>query len=698
MSKDLEIVNQFNESYIESYNAWYPWYPLAANDLRMYQGDQWNQKEQQKLWDENRNAFVFNRIRRNINLVTGYQRKHRMSSMVYPVESNDQLTADQYSKALLYVLQHGDAYQVISDCFGGACKTGWNLATIWMDYRDDPKNGDICFGREPYSGFITDPYFTQLDFSDCGYLLRRKYISLDQTLSLLPGHEKDIKEIQKLSSSRDDKFTWLPYNRVPNGSDDYVGYNEFYQQKWKNVPMLVDMETGEHLDWEGDSEKFQILSQSYPNLKIVKKPKRYIERHILLNNIYFKTDINPYGLDEYPFVPFVAQFDSESEFWEYKIQSLVRCQIDPQRESNRRRSQMTDIIDSQINSGYIADEDSVINPRSLFQSSQGKVIWRKKDAKPGAIEKIQPAQIPPSMFQLQELFDKDMGEIMGVNDAAFGVPDSGNESGIMMLLRQGSAITNLQDVFDNLRFSQKMLSQKVVKLIQSWTPDKIKRIINQDPSPQFFDKTTSKFDIVVQEGVLTDTQKQVYFRQLLDIKQITDQPSQGPVTAQMVIEAAPMQGKSDLVKQIAQNEQQAAQQAQQQQQIQQDALQKQSQLAQSKIIDNLALAKERFTRAVSNIGLSDERSAKAVSDRNQGALDQIKAIKELYGMNQDQILKGLEIIAALQASSKMQETEIKSDDVLIASKGNEIGERQVQQAIPQPSQMMSRESRGSEPV
>ena len=99
----------------------------------------------------------------------------------------------------------------------------------------------------------------------------------------------------------------------------------------------------------------------------------------------------------------------------------MRCQIDPQKEANRRRSQMVDILDSQINSGYIADEDFVINPRSLFQTSQGKVIWRRKDTKPGAIEKIQPAQIPASNFQLQETFDRDMQEILGINDAAFGI-------------------------------------------------------------------------------------------------------------------------------------------------------------------------------------------------------------------------------------------------------------------------------------
>ena len=379
MSKDLAIVNEYNDFYEEAYYAWNPFYPLADRDLRFYLGDQWDAKERQKLFQEGRNAFVFNRARRNINMVTGFQRKHRLSSIVTPVENSDQATADQLSQLLLYTMQSADGYRVISDCFGGACKTGWNLMTIWMDYRDDPVNGDIKFGREPYSGFITDPYFTNLDFSDCSYIIRRKYLFPDQAASMLPGQEKEVYELHTLGWSRDDKFTWLPYQQQPNGQD-LVAFNEFYKQKWKQVPTLVDMQTGEWIEWDGDQDRLEIFRAQYPEMKVIKRPKRYIEKHIILNDRYMRTEINPYGLDEYPFVPFTAIFEPESDFWELKVQSLMRCMIDPQREANRRRSQMIDMLDSQINSGYIADEDSVINPRSLFQTYQvivtGKQIGR----------------------------------------------------------------------------------------------------------------------------------------------------------------------------------------------------------------------------------------------------------------------------------------------------------------------------------
>jgi len=665
MATALSVVQDFDTFYEEAYSAWNPFYPEAERDLKMYLGDQFDQQEKRDLFQEGRSAFVFNRIRRSINMITGYQRKHRLSSVVAPIEDSDQKTADQLSQLLLYVMNYGEGYQIISDCFGGALKTGFNLASIWVDYRDDPVNGDIRFSREPYNSFITDPYFTNLDFSDCGYILRRKYLNVDHAASMLPGQEKEVYKLFKIGHERDDKFSWLPYQRQPGGQD-MMAYNEMYQQKWRNIPMLVDMETGETTEFDVPPERIKPFLDQYPQLKIVKKPKRYIKRDIILNDELMRSDENPYGLNEYPFAPCMAIFEPESDLWDLKVQSLIRCMVDPQREANRRRSQMTDLLDSQINSGWIANENSVVNPRSLFQSSQGRVIWRREDAEPGALEKIQPAQIPPSMFQLQELYDRDIIEIAGINDAAFGITENAQESGVMMMLRQGASIINLQDLFDNLRLFQKSISKKVLKLIQQWKPQKVKRILNEEPTQEFYNAEFTKYDVTVQEGILTDTQRQMYFRQLVDLRQLG-----APVTGEMLAKAAPIQGKSDYAEELAAMEKQQAQQAQQQQQIEQQVMQTQSQMAQAKALSDVALSKERFTRAVANMGLEDERASKAVENRADSALQRVRAIKELQSIDDDRIVKYIQLIQMMEEMNRVKEEQTKSDDVSISHQANE---------------------------
>lgn len=672
MSND-EIVKEFDTAYNDAYLSWNAFYPLAARDMKFFLGDQWENEEKEKLYLENRNAFVFNLIRRNINLISGYQRKNRLSSVAVPFESNDQVAADQMSRALMHVMNFGDGYKKISEAFGGALKTGINLLSIWVDYEDDPVNGDIHFGRDPYSGFIMDPNFTNLDLSDCSNVIKRKYLSKDQVKALLPGMEKEIETLANLGASRDDKFTWLPYQTNP-GSDKMLAYNEYYKQGWKMSKMIVDEETGEYTDWEKTNEDLKFLLKTYPSLKVISKPKKYVDCHIIVNGVHMKTDRNRFGLNEYPFVPVVALFESEAEDYSLKIQSIVRCQIDPQRESNRRRSQMIDIIDGNVNSGWLAKKSSVINPRSLFQTAQGKVIWKDDSAQPGDIERIQPPQIPPGLLELQRLFDSDIMTIAGINDANFGITENAQESGLMMMLRQGSSIVNLQDLFDNLRYAQKYISKKVAKIIQTWTPEKIERIIGEKPDKSIFNKDFVKYDIEVQESVLTDTQRQIYFKQLLDLYTVTGGVQSSVVTPDMLAKAAPLQGKTEFNKQIEENFK--AQQQAQQQAAQKEQARIQSELEYNKAasIEKIAGAKERFTRAVANMGLEDSRASEAITARSSATLDKIKALKELQSMDDDRLLKYLRIISMLEEESKLDENEIKSDDISTSALGNKLGE------------------------
>jgi hypothetical protein len=274
-----------------------------------------------------------------------------------------------------------------------------------------------------------------------------------------------------------------------------------------------------------------------------------------------------------------------------------------------------------------------------------------------------------------------MSEILGVNDAAFGVPESGNESGVMMMLRQGAAITNLQVVFDNLRFSQKNLSKKVLKLLQTWKPEKVQKILGRNPSEMFYSKEFIEYDISVTEGPLTDTQKQTFFRQLVDVYTLSGGPGVSPITPQMLVENAPIQSKGTILAQIKQNEemkmQTQAQQAQMQQAMQQkqvEAIDAQIQNTKSSSIEKLAGAKERYSRSVSNLSLETERSARAVEDRADAALARVKAIKELETLDDDKLIKYIDLIQAMEAQNEAKELKLRQEDLAISSQGQQIGD------------------------
>ena len=114
------------------------------------------------------------------------------------------------------------------------------------------------------------------------------------------------------------------------------------------------------------------------------------------------------------------------------------------------------------------------------------------------------------------------------------------------------------------------------------------------------------------------------------------------------------------------------------------------QLQKASAVEKMAGAKERFTRSVANVGLSDERAARAVDDRASAALDRAKAIKELEAIDDERIIKYLDIVHMMEKLNQSKEKEIKSDDLAIAAEGQTLGEIQ--------ASTMSRELTGKEPV
>ena len=104
---------------------------------------------------------------RIVNMISGYQRRNRKSTIVIPVENANQETADQYTKILMSINRQESILETISESFHGALVTGMNLLQVWVDYRNDPVNGDIKVDNCAYNSFLIDPYFRKPDLSDC---------------------------------------------------------------------------------------------------------------------------------------------------------------------------------------------------------------------------------------------------------------------------------------------------------------------------------------------------------------------------------------------------------------------------------------------------------------------------------------------------------------------------------------------------
>ena len=647
-----DIVQDFGESYERAYQLWNTYYAEAYKDLSYYLGNQWSLEELAYLNNQRRSSFTYNKIRRIINLIQGYQRKNRMASIISPVEDASKDTATILSDALQHVMESSDGYSIISDAFKGALTTGISFVSPYVDYRDDPISGDIKFHLDEWNAVILDPFFTKKDLSDCGFVSRRKFLGRTQVISLLPEKEDVINSLPW--GSRDDKFTYMPYARQW-GMQKLLNYTEYWRTRWETKDVLVDMESGETREWDGDKKRLRMYREAFPQIKVIKKPVKSAELGIIVEGelLYYGKD--PSGLNEYPFVPFFCTFEPSYDLYNWKIQSLVRLIRDPQTELNKRRSKMVDIIDGQLNTGWIAKTGAVTNNASLFKSGNGQVIFLKPEAQMTDIQKIEAPGIHPSLFQLESEFAKDMVENVGISPENLGMSENENieTAAILAKSRQAAGLVNLQDIFDGLRDSQKLLSRKVLKLMQlNYTPEKIKLITKKEPTPEFYSKIFAKYDVVVEEGILTDTQRHSQFIQLTALRQMGVLPPEGDA---LIIKNSNLHNTEELQQVMEQKAKAQAEANAKMQELQMQEIAIRNKVAESRSQADMSLAAERFNKIHLDAALSAERISRAEEDRTAGVLNLVKAAKELDGMDLDHLMREIEILRALEGKQVEEE-------------------------------------------
>jgi hypothetical protein len=637
----------WQQFYYDAWRTWGVYYAAAYRDLRAYAGDNWTNLEKQKLLKQNRMVLELNKIRRVVNLYSGYERENRMATVCAPVEDADVETADLFSDVMYQVYEKGDADYVFSEAFEHMLKTGLAIIGIYMDYSKDKVCGDIKFFWRPFNALMLDPYFTRRDLGDNDQASTRQLLSREQVKALLPFI--DPEEIDNIPTGiRDNKYQYLGIYRQYNST--YIAKNLLtYDEYWirKNVPQkyLVDEETGITTEWEGtrEEEKYLKLSlEETPNMKLIHSHKLTVEYNVIVGGRVLYSGKDSTSLDTYPFALMLGYFEPLIDTYELKIQGIVRSIVDAQRQYNRRHSQIIDLMESVINTGWISKNGAVLDPQMLMQAGAGRQVVVNEGYDISDLREILPPQIPPGYLQYQDIMDKNIMEIPGASEELLGLSSVGDSqvSGRLAEVRTSNGLKGNRGLFDNYEFTKKQVGRLVLEAIQkNYTPGKIYRMTGRQPTPQFFDGEFEEYDCAIKQAVKTPTQREAYYYQLLQLLELG-----APIPWDAVLEAAPIQGKTKLVQILAQ-QQQAQEEAQEQEK--EDAIISRR-LALSQTEQNLALSEERRARVLSDIGLAKERISEGEQNYAKALLDNAKTAKEIQDLDRKTFLDILEVSKDLQ--------------------------------------------------
>jgi len=668
MDFDYEVKKEFMENYRYAHDFWGPMvrdnnvYTLASS------GYTWSRSEREQLVKDGREPLEFNIMRRSIQFFSGYLRDNAKSILIAPVEGSDQKTADQLSKVSSYVWEKGGGFPSFLDACEESLKSAICLTGICMDYSKDFINGDISFYKRTYNSFYLDPTFEQIDLKDCGFAILRDLLSKSTVKSLLPFVDpKIIDEIQ--TSVRDEKFlSYHPQFAVFSQNRDLLAYDQYYRRKTRTRKMLIDKKSGfyrditdkpqeeiEKLEYglnrieriKGESAFLDIEENKLPSIQIKNIERPYIELCIMLNGQQVFVGEDKTGITEtYPFVPCICYMEPSIWMSSQRLQGIASTQWSMQRQFNKRHMKIIDMMDSTIATGFKYILGTVPNPQEMQQTGQNKLIGVEKEDNPfglGAVEELRGGSANPSLIEYQNVLDQLALTLANINESVLGIDEGGNTqvSGRLAQVRIAQGLRSNRKVFDNFETAQQVLGSLVLKGIQlRYPPDKIKRIINEDPTPQFYEKDFEQYDAVIKEGVRSKTQKDAYYYELVALKRdgIVDVPESE------IIRSLQMCGLSDLEEAIEKQEQQKAEQQQKVDERERMILELQA----AKVESDLSMAGERRARIQSDLALATERISESEQNRAQAALDRAKTITEIADLRDDKILRVLEFVNMLE--------------------------------------------------
>lgn len=641
------VVAKWQQFYYDAWRTWGILYAAQYRDLRAYAGDNWTNLEKQKLIKQNRMVLELNKIRRVVNLYSGYERENRLATVVGPIEDSDVETADILSDVMYQVYENGDADYIFSEAFEHMLKTGLAIVGIYMDYSKDKVCGDIKFYWRPFNAMMLDPYFTRRDCQDMDQASTRQLLSREQVKALLPFIAEDV--IDNIPTGiRDNKYQYLGIYRQYNST--YIAKNLLtYDEYWirKNMPQkyIVDMETGETTEWSGtrEEEKYlKIAMLETPHMQLINSHKLTVEYNVIVGGVQLYSGPDPTGVDTFSFALMLGYFEPLIDTYELKIQGIVRSIVDAQRQYNRRHSQIIDLMESIINTGWISKNGAVLDPNMLMQAGAGRQVVINEGYDIADIREILPPNIPSGYLQYQDIMDKNIMEIPGASEELLGLSSVGDSqvSGKLAEVRTSNGLKGNRGLFDNYEYTKKQVGKLVLEAIQkNYTPGKIWRMTGRMPTEQFFSGQFQQYGCVIKQAVKTSTQREAYYYQLLQLMELG-----APIPWDAVLEAAPIQGETklrDIMAQKAQQEQEAAKQEAEDAQISR-------QLALSQTEENLALAEERRARVLADIGLAKERISEGEQNYAKALLDNARTIHEMEDMGHKRTIEVMNIAKELQ--------------------------------------------------
>lgn len=569
--------------------------------------------------------YYFNLIQQPVNMITGYERQHRKNFSYIPTEGADAQTTDQYTKMITHVANAGSIHEQKSKAKELAAIAGMCLVQPYLDYTgDDQAQGELKLKIWEYNAFLVDPYFRSPDMSDAQFVWCQEYISKKEAENRFPDKLESIAPMAG-TPQRYGSFYFLPENYNMARNDLMVLSYVWY--KWKRKKKrLYSRSRNQFFDFAQTADLDAILYNIQDLEEVTVEVPTWKLAVVLNDQLMFQGD-NPLGFDGCPFVPYYWNYEPHINYYDLRVRSLVRTMRDPQFLFNYKVITNNDITAATINAGWKRKIGAVANEDNLKKSGQGWDVIINEGYELSDVEKIVPSGVPESDMALAQQMADLIYNTSGINLENWSGQTDKQISSLTMLLKQAANLMVFQKYFDQWDFSDKLIGDRLLQIcLNNWNAEKVQLYIGEDPSPYFYSKIFSKYQVLVEESDLTPTQQNLQAQQMMDMNAAFGREVFPP---SMIIPKLNITGKGEIIPYLQQQEQQAQAVQSEAQNIQHAFEEAKLKDLMSKAVANIATARERHGRAEADIGLFEERLSEITRNRALATKDKMEALEKM---------------------------------------------------------------------
>ena len=548
------------------------WRVDAKEDYSFVEGyGQWEQKQKEELNRQSRPALVMNSILPVINLISGQERASRLGITYKPRGFDDDRASQIANQSYRFAADNSNLSYEVSDAFQDMAICGRGFLYTMIDYHQhDEPLGEIKVKRIHPLSVFWDENATQYDMQDANYMIWAKWVSEDMLRIYYPSAMSEIKTGEWLG---------MPADLIGEATIDYnwrdkrtgkLRILEFWYKVPKSVAFVITENGVQRFD--NDKEARLAIEQvtrmavsnaaPVPDMEIIERViKQTRISHVTAWKI-LKDSPSPYKHNLYPIIPLTAyNFDE-------KVMGVVRSLKDPQREKNKRWSQMLHMINTMAKGGWKIPKRSISSEQlSKWSTESGKPgFWFEFNPLIGEPKEIDGQNIPTSFVALMQIAEDEIKKTSGANQELLGLARTGDQSGKAIQTLQQSGATILAPLFDSLVRSQKILGETMISLIQQYyTPEKIIDILgisgiskiglSKDTVYEFIERAMeAKYDVVVDVTPLMGSDRERQFQQALDLIGILAKVGipPPPPLLELLIQVSDWPGKDALLQQMNQ--------------------------------------------------------------------------------------------------------------------------------------------------